>query len=305
MQKSIIVVMACLFLTGCHPKSSTIEPDIKYYPQERLINRLPSHFPELTSLELSEDWGKELKIGIQFGREMDLYRAITAYKRALFLIPRGHQERIWQIEYSIILSYYLGSKYDNVIATFEDSQLKAAPTTFPVMQDLVIILQDSYRELEEEDKAEVILNYLEKEAPEKAQNLELYDAIQGADFSKLDGVQNFVDSYCCEAKSVRKAQLLNAVLPGAGYYYVGQKSSAMTSFMINASFIAASWYFFDHGNYGAGIITSSLEFGWYFGGINGAGLAAKEWNQHIYNIKGKELMIEMRLFPVLMLEASF
>ena len=79
----------------------------------------------------------------------------------------------------------------------------------------------------------------------------------------------------------------------------------MTSFMINASFIAASWYFFDHGNYGAGIITSSLEFGWYFGGINGAGLAAKEWNQHIYNIKGKELMIEMRLFPVLMLEASF
>lgn len=314
-KKILLAWMAVLSLTGCHPKSTTIDPGISYFPQARQFRILPSDFPPLNSVELSQDWGKELKIAIQFARELDLYRAITCYKRALFLIPENQTDRLLQIEYSIMLCYYLGKKYDEAINAFEDSHLTKVSTTFPAFRDLVIILYDSYRETEEEEKAEAIFKLLEKGSPGTAKNFELYEAIEAGDiplaFSLAEehpqgrAVENFLNCYCLESKSVRTAQTLNAILPGAGYYYVGQKNSALTSFLINTSFIAASWYFFDHGNYGAAVITTSLEFGWYFGGINGAGLAAKEWNQYIYRTNGKELLIELGLFPVLMIGSSF
>jgi hypothetical protein len=313
--KIALMWMAALILTGCHPKSLVLEPDLIYFPQERQFRMLPSDFPDLSKDELKEDWGKELKIAIRFGRELDLYRAITSYKRALFLLPYDKTDRQLQIEYSIILCYYLGHKYDEATNAFCDSHLSNISTSFPAFRDLVIILYDSYSEKGEEEKADAIYKLLEKGAPETAANLEMYESIQEGDITKTfllsDGypqgeeIKNFLSCFGTEAKSVRTAQTLNAILPGAGYYYVGQTNSAITSFMINASFIAASWYFFDHGNYGAAIIATSLELGWYVGGINGTGLAAKEWNQYIYRTLGKEVLINIGIFPVLMIGASF
>jgi hypothetical protein len=309
------ILIATLFLTGCHPKSFELDPGIIYFPQARQFRILPSDFPTLTQEELRQDWGKELKIAIRFARELDLYRAITSYKRALFLIPQDNTDRLLQIEYSIMLCYYLGQKYESAVDAFEDSHLSKVSTTFPAFRDLVIILYDSYREMEEDEKADAVFNLLEKGAPSSAKDLELYEAIEEADIPLIQclaeehpkglAVENFLNCFCMQSKSVRTAQTLNAVLPGAGYFYVGQKTSALTSFLINTSFIAAAWYFFDHGNYGAGVITTSLEFGWYVGGINGAGLAAKEWNQYVYRNNGKELLIELGLFPVLMIGSSF
>ncbi len=311
----IVILMAALFLTGCHPKSLVLEPGITYLPQARQFRILPSDFPPLKPDELKEDWGKELKIAIRFARELDLYRAITSYKRALFLIPHDKTDRVLQIEYCIMLCYYLGQKYDDTVNAFEDSHLSKVSTSFPAFRDLVIILYDSYTEIDEDEKAEAVFQLIEKGSPNTASDLELFEAIEEGDIPSVclqaqehaqkEAIDNFLSSYCTQAKSVRKAQTLNAILPGAGYFYVGQKNSALTSFLINASFIAASVYFFDHGNYGAGIITSSLEVGWYVGGINGAGLAAKEWNQYIYRTEGKELLIELGLFPVLMIGSSF
>ena len=37
-------------------------------------------------------------------------------------------------------------------------------------------------------------------------------------------------------KSPTKARWLNGILPGAGYSYIGQKQTALTSFLINALF---------------------------------------------------------------------
>jgi hypothetical protein len=313
--KVILFGMTLLLLTGCHPKSLELEPDIIYFPQPRQFRMLPSDFPPLSPEELEQDWGKELKIAIKFARELDLYRAITSYKRSLFLIPQENTDRVLQIEYSIMLCYYLGQKYEPAMDAFEDSHLSKASTTFPAFRDLVIILYDTYRQMEENEKAEAVFQLMEKGAPAAAKNFEMYKAVESADFPLIqcladeypqgNAVRNFLDCYCIQSKSVRTAQTLNALLPGAGYFYVGQKMSAFTSFAINTSFIAAAWYFFDHGNYGAAVITTSLELGWYLGGINGAGLAAKEWNQYVYRNNGKELLIELGIFPVLMIGASF
>ena len=45
--------------------------------------------------------------------------------------------------------------------------------------------------------------------------------------------------------------------------------------------------------------------GWYFGGINGAGLAAQEYNERVYERLARDTMIENKLFPILMLEKAF
>ncbi len=98
---------------------------------------------------------------------------------------------------------------------------------------------------------------------------------------------------------------MNAILPGAGYYYVGQKKTAVTSFLINALFIGTAWVFFQQKNVPAALITLSFETGWYFGGINGAGLAANEYNERLYEVNTKEQLFENKLFPLFYFKKSF
>lgn len=240
---------------------------------------------------------------------MDLYRAITCYKRALFLAPN---ERKNEIEYHLVEAYYLGRKYTEVVDTYETSTLSQVSMDFPPLKELLLMLYDAYSELGRCAKAEQILNLLNTLDESMANDLTVYSTVASGDLSCVRELSfcdanlcPFLDSYDCEAKSIRKAQVLNALLPGAGYYYVGQKQSALTSFIINALFIYAAYEFFDRGYIAAGLITTSLETGWYFGGINGAGIAARQWNERIYADKAKEYLICQRQFPILMFNYAF
>ena len=309
----IIFFLSSLLLVGCQPNCYQFEPAITYCPPAKLIQRLPSPFPKLTKEELASDWGKELYIGLHFGHDMDLYRAITAFKRALIFIPP--RDRRLQIEYQIVQCYYLGAKYNEAIEAFDQSGLLNVPASFPVCQDLAVILYDCYFQTDQEEKGSRVLEMLKKMSPTKGTNVELGEALQTGDFETIQtlapktpanaSIQAFLDEYCCLSKSPQKARLLNAFLPGAGYAYVGQKQAAFTSFAINVLFTGAAYYFFRHENIPMGIILASLESGWYIGGMNGAALAAKEYNERLYESKGKEMMLCEKLFPVLMLETSF
>ncbi len=44
---------------------------------------------------------------------------------------------------------------------------------------------------------------------------------------------------------------------------------------------------------------------WYFGGIYGAGLAAKEYNKSLFECSAEETKIENKLFPILMIQTTF
>ena len=304
-----------LFWVGCHPNSRILEPSIYYIPQQRFIEKLNPAFPELSPEEFMQDWGKELYLGIAFARDMDLYQALTCFKRALLLLPADNELRRQQLVYNIVLCYYLGNKYQEAIEAFETSDLINIPESFPAFEELIIILYDAYLQVNRPEKAYRLLCLLASFDPLAASSLNLEAAVIEGNTSSLPAVADshpaqedvflFLDNYQSCSKSVPKAQMLNAVLPGAGYYYVGQVRSAITSFVINSLFIAAAYQFFDHGYIAAGLITTSLEMGWYLGGINGAGLAAKEYNEQLYSALGKELMIQNRLFPVLMLQKGF
>lgn len=300
-------LLLCL-VTSCVSNSCRFEPAICYYPNEHLLETLSSSFAPLTDEEIQTEWGKEYFVGLQFAKEFDLYRAITSFKRSLFFIPLDNK-RCFEIEFCIVEAYYLGKKYAEALNTFELGRLGEIPLEFPALRELLLMLYESYIAEGQIEKAIRILGLLDEK---QRSQLELNYALQTADFAMLSAkaesdekLSNFLSSYCDCTLSPQKARFLNAVFPGAGYAYVGQKKTALTSFLINALFITAAYQFFDRGYAALGLITASIETGWYFGGINGAGIAAAEHNEYVYEIQAKDFMIRQKLFPILMFEYAF
>lgn len=310
---SLLLICLILLQSSCQPVCYEIEPQLHYIPQARQLQS--STFEPLSKEELREEWAKEFHIGLSFGHEMDLYRAITAFKRAQFLLPAKRSGRRLQIEYCILESYYLGRKYPDAIEVFENGPLYNVSNDFPAYKELLIMLYECYMRKGQQDNADRMRQQLDEIHSETALRLDLWNALMEMDFDRAladsacqadsDDISEFIAIYESEAKSVAKARQLNAVLPGLGYLYVGQKQAAVTSFLINALFTGASYYFFKNGNVPMGIITASLESGWYLGGINGAGLAAQEYNKRLYEDRAKEMMAQHRLFPFLMLQTTF
>lgn len=315
MNKILIFFLIVLIPLGCQRVPDKIEPTLSFAVQDKYLLSLPTPFPPLTAEEQAENWGKEMQIGIAFAHELDLYQSITAFKRAGILIPAEQHMRLLEINYEILLCYYIGKKYRDVIHTFETSPLSHVDQSFPALHDLLLILYDTYREEKRERQAERIFLLIQHYFPEEADQLNLSSTLLHADLATLHTIaqappprpylNQFLDDYNLQKKSVGQAQLYNALLPGAGYLYLGQKQSAATALFLNGLFIAASVYFFEQGNIAAGVIFTSFEAGWYFGGIYGAGLEAKAYNERLYERLATPMMNRERLFPVLMLNFSF
>lgn len=314
---NLLLVAGLAFPTvGCQLQcQSSLEPVIVYTPPPHRISELPSAFMPLAEEETQQEWAKELVMGDVFAREWDLYRAITCYKRALILLPSEAVERRLQIDYDLILCYYLGHKYQEAINLFEASDLTQVNPLFPAFNNLLLMLYESYKQLGQEDKAASIYEVIEKCSSETAEDLSLFwllkkgclEEAQAVLCSHREGeaIQSELAVYSQYAKSPQRAKALNAILPGAGYYYVGQHKSALTSFLINALFTLASYQFFQRGYPAAGLITASMEVGWYMGGINGARIEAEEFNNRLYEGISKKTLADHQLFPVLMFETSF
>jgi len=325
--KVVLGFLLCLgTFSSCHHASSTIEPCVQAPPLAKEVDRerrlcVPaptafdtSPFASLSPEEAASDWGKELYIALVFADDFDLYRAITGFKRALILLPPEEKTRELEITYDTALAYYLGKKYLEAIYTVESSPLFCVDTSFPAYFDLLLILYDSYHAMGQEEKALQVLARIESISPSIAADLSLLASLQRGDVEVLVEEANnpsrsycegIYDRYCCETKSVRMAETLNLLLPGSGYWYVGQRQTAVTAFLVNALFIGATVYFFENGNVPAGAITASLESGWYLGGMYGAGLAAKMHNERLYECYAGKIATRERLFPLFMLKYTF
>ncbi len=310
-----VAALAALTLCGCYKQGSHFEPNITFVPTPCLLESRESAFEGLSADERRSDWGKELRAAYAFVYEQDYYRAITSFKRALVFLPAEMVDRRQQMEYGIVSAYFLGGKHLSAIEAFEASSLSICNPDFPAQRELLILLYTAYGHEEQCDRQAAVLQQLTVDFPKDAHDLELGSALATADFPKVIGlaeghlakrdVHCFLSEYAHAAKSPVKAQIYQAILPGAGYYYVGQKKAAITSLLVNGLFIWATQRFFEKGYPAAGIITASLEAGWYFGGINGARLAADEFNQAVYELNGREFMRRHQFFPVLMFSTNF
>jgi tetratricopeptide (TPR) repeat protein len=313
--KLFFLLTLLLVFTGCNRVPNDLEPKINYAVQDRYIKNLPSPFKPLTETEKEQIWSREYQIGIAFAHQLDLYQAMTAFKRAEILAPPEMKERKLEIEYDILLCYYLGGKCSDVTYTFENGGLRLVDQTFPALEDLLVIIYDCYLQLGQDQKAMGYLELIKQLYPETGKKLtESTMLLKGnipaleeysASHPQENDLKGLLACYEHEKKSIAKTQALNAFLPGAGYLYLGQRQSAVTAALLNGLFIAASYHFFHRGDIAAGIIFTSFEAGWYFGGIYGGGLEAKYYNERLYEKLASPVMNKNKLFPVLMLRYAF
>ncbi len=310
-----ILAVVLLLMSSCHRQPDEFRPKIQHTVQDTYLKQLSSPFPPLSQEQRWQDWGKEYTIGLGFAKQLELYQAMTAFKRATFLLPPSLHERLLELEYDVVLCYYLGQKWPEVAYAFERGALRNISAESPAFHDLLVILYDSYLKQDEEKKASGIITCMQTHFPETAEKLTLSTALLKADFPELKHLasspqppaylQEFLTAYKRGKKSPGTAQTLNALLPGAGYLYLGQKQSALTAFLLNGLFIAASYHFYDHHQIAAGTIFASFELGWYFGGIFGAGIEAKYYNERLYESLATPMMNQERLFPILNLKYAF
>ncbi len=301
--------------SSCYRVQDRIDPQIDFQIQEQHFAKLSSGFPPPSFSEKTSDWGKEYIIAQAFAKELDLYRAVSTFKRALILLPLDENARKLEIQYDILLCYYLGKRYDETIEAFDKSDLAHVDRSFPAYHDLLLILYESYHEVDDLEKQECIYELLKKSFPDTAEKIQLSRALREGDFptikhfakgfQKESYLDDLLDYYHANKKSVAKAQLFNALFPGAGYLYIGQKKSALTAFLLNGLFIAAAVQFFRNHQIAAGIITTGFESGWYFGGIYGAGEEAKYYNERLYDKKAATILNQHDLFPTLMIKYDF
>ena len=309
MKKIPYTLLIAISLFYSCQRTDTFDPQIIYQITRNDISNISKPFPSLTEQELGSDWGKEYKIGLSFFHQLDLYRAITSFQRALILIPTNFIDRHLEMQYYITYIYFCAHKHQDAINIFTSTQLKNVKTSFPAFRNLLIILYECYRQTEDIEKSKQIIKLLKNSHKTTANNLELSSALfinnQSEATNLIKETPNreyickVIEAYNKQAKSPKKAQIMNALLPGAGYFYIGQRSSATTSFLLNGLFIAAAIHFFDHGHTAAGIITLGFESGWYFGGINGSGLAAKQYNEYLYKRHFTKVLEQEKLFQYL------
>lgn len=313
--KLIGLWLLMLGAVGCYKVPDKIEPQVNYSVQDKYLKQLPPAFPPLTAAEKTTPWGQEYLIAQHFAEGLDLYRAITTFKRAEFLLPSGNTKRLEEIQYQILLSYYLGKRYEDAIQEFNRSLLYKVDKDFSAYHDLLIIMYESYLETGQREKADYVFRVIEHQYPDTAKRLELSTALIDGDLEGVRRIEHedpsktylsdLLNEYDTKKKSIAKAKTLNALLPGAGYLYVGQKQSALTAFLLNGLFIWAAVHFYSHNHIAAGIITTSFEAGWYFGGIYGAAESAKLYNERLYEQQAYPALNQNRLFPVLMLKYGF
>jgi tetratricopeptide (TPR) repeat protein len=306
----ISFLFLCIVLCSCTKINDTVEHKLSQKVEKTYFDNLSTPFSELSQQERDSDWGKEYRIAKKFGEEFDLYRSVSTFKRAAALID-PNEERALEITYYTVLSYYLGKRYQEAIDVFESSELSHVDESFAAFHDLLVVLYDAYLHTNEDKKQECIATILHKKFPHTHTNLITGTSLMHADLESLQALTHpsqpaqLYDEFQKNKKSIRLAQGLNAVLPGAGYFYVGQKTSAMTAVFLNGLFISACYYFFSKGNLAAGLITASFEMGWYFGGIHGAGESAKYYNERLYHRQATSLLTEHQLFPILQLKYGF
>lgn len=309
-------LLICLLITSCSKaKEEKIEPQISYIVPKAKLKQLPSCFSPLSENEKKEDWGKEYFIGQKLAKKFDLYRAVTSFKRAEILIPGYLKERLHEIQYFTVLCYYLGEKYAELIEVFEDSDLIHVDASFSAYRDLLLILHESFLKMGKEEKASYVLKLIDESDKKLGQILKVSHAVSGYDRSSLAKInekssvgietKQFLNSYDLGKKSETKAQVYNALLPGAGYLYLGQKQAAATALLLNALTTYAAYHFYNTGNIAAGVLFTSIETGWYFGGITGAKESAKLYNERLYENGAKPILQKHELYPILNLTHAF
>jgi tetratricopeptide (TPR) repeat protein len=231
-------------------------------------------------------------------RKQDFYRALSEYKRFIFLFPSDG--RASEAELQIGRCYRYGGElekaYDHFVQLFNRRSKEQVGRQ--ALLEIIAIREEQERYSEgiywvtrfiehypdasniddvymllawlligsgDYEQAVATLNRIPERSEYHSTVVSLSQALrQRPDLSK---------------KSPTLAGAMSAVLPGSGLLYTGRPGEAATSFLLNAIFIAGAVVAFENDSPVLGGILIFFELGWYVGGIRSAADAAREENK--------------------------
>lgn len=280
----------------------------------RLENENSFCFSKLNEKEEVQDWSKEYKIGLAFAADRDFTEAIHSFKRALVLCP-NQSLRIQEIEYAILLSYYLDKNYIKVAEFFETHSLLQVDQSFSAFEDLLRILHHTYAFLGQSKKAQILQEQMVRLSEKETLEVLLTAAVFARDYpnieelskklSQSDWAAQLTKNLFKKQKSSTLAKWLNVIVPGMGYFYLGQKKAALCSFFLNSLLIFGSIQLFMSHYYTLGALTAIFEIGWYAGGILGMGPAAHQYNEALFTNYAEKVFFQHHLDPYQKLKYEF
>lgn len=238
----------------------------------------------------------QLRFADSLAAEGDHYRAITEYKRFLFLEPDS--PLIPQARLALATSLIAGKRWQLADTSLETLLILHPHSTAAAKGRLLYadsayergefsLARERYRRMAETQTDRVTLDYtnlrigwtfLEQDRPQQARN----------SFSLLpqpqrDQLLEDLKAYqALPQKSPLIAGSLSAILPGAGQLYTGRVRQAALSLLLNGAFILGALEAFEDENYAAGGILLFFELGWYGGNIYNA-----VNNAHKHNARAK------------------
>jgi tetratricopeptide (TPR) repeat protein len=280
------------------------------------IRSLPEPPPALSEEEQGTLWATEYELGKQFASRADYYRAITCFQRASFLVKKNNptSSRIAQMTHASLLSYSLGGKHQEAVDLWEQECDSFHSQDIKLTEDIIGLVFESYCRIGRQSDGYRLISSIPDTDPLK-KRLPLFHRIAANDENLLLSSQEtakhlgddeqkqaaaIIDEYRSLRKNPQTACILNGILPGTGYLYVGQPQTALTSTAFNTAFIVAAVQLFTAHQPAAAIIATGFEVGWYCGGVMGAGMAAESYNQRLREKLAKAYLNHYKLFPLQM-----
>ncbi len=230
----------------------------------------------------------------------DYYRAITEYRRHLFLYPQSNDSNL--IKLKIALAYLEGKEYDiafeslDNIANQQDNQfaqtarLRLAGGLYSEKQynNAIAVISPAARTPSNKNEINIFLGLCQLHNGNR-RKAESY-------FTKINtdcNSQELLDA-CKKYENIPQkkkwlAGTMSALLPGSGQLYVKRPHDAAWAFLLNSIFLSATYYAFDNDETVAAIFAASLEAVWYTGNIYNAANGARKYNQHQEQIFFTEL----------------
>jgi TolA-binding protein len=228
----------------------------------------------------------------------DYYRAITEFKRFLFLYP--HDARAGRAQLRIGLSYLRGQQWDDARQTLTaiaqhhpeaDIRSEAAflvgETAYQQGRYTQAIADfrpvvERYAQTPVGEKARFRLGWSYLQARQWTEASDTFAAIDAA--SPLFPSARLLTDASREAeqlprKSPALAGLMSAVIPGTGHFYTDRYRDGTVALLLNAAFLAAGIQAVSTGHEAAAGVLLFFEAAWYSGAIYGAVNAAQKYNR--------------------------
>ena len=249
----------------------------------------------LPLMSMAADLPNDLRFADSLAAEGDYYRAITEYKRFIFLQPAS--PLVPRARLSIARSLLSGKRWAEADASLEtllnlNPRSSEAATGRRLYADSAYdrgefgLARERYLRLLDANPDPALFNYarfrigwtyLEQDRPQKArENFTLLpNEQQRIILADLDRYEEL------PYKSPRLAGGLSALLPGAGQVYTGRMKQAALTFLLNGAFILGTIEAINNENYAVGGILAFFEVGWYGGNIYNAVNNAHKYNRRI------------------------